>query len=352
MRRDLAACILVIALLTLYIGLRTGDLSPPAPDPADQGPNPLGPEEEWLDALLYMRNNTEENAIVFTWWDYGRWVKDVAGRDVVTRDGLSVAPVNVDMGRFLMSTGADELFSLRKCDRGTPPQCEGEVFIDHHTEGRSRPAYIIVDKGLMVKFYWVSRVGEDCIPQECAVAHFNRTGPECVRPSCGTRFTYLYKLDTGEDQGGQTGIFMNYVPFRQPDGTVTEPMARIDLMVDMSFRFIPVVRLGNLTDDGEFHTDVEGILGNYIFAGNPKVMDVPNRQNATIVPGMVVITKDILLYMEDKARDMLFTRLFFLDGKESDEVELVHTSPGGNVKVFRLVYPEDRTTVADPAQEM
>ena len=42
----------------------------------------------WYDALVYLKDNTEEDAIVMTWWDYGYWILDVAGRRPVVDGGL------------------------------------------------------------------------------------------------------------------------------------------------------------------------------------------------------------------------------------------------------------------------
>jgi asparagine N-glycosylation enzyme membrane subunit Stt3 len=42
----------------------------------------------WYDALVYLRDNTEDDAIVMTWWDYGYWILDVAERRPVADGGL------------------------------------------------------------------------------------------------------------------------------------------------------------------------------------------------------------------------------------------------------------------------
>jgi hypothetical protein len=43
--------------------------------------------EDWQDALIYLRDNTPEGAVIMTWWDYGYWILDLAQRRPVVDNG-------------------------------------------------------------------------------------------------------------------------------------------------------------------------------------------------------------------------------------------------------------------------
>jgi len=43
--------------------------------------------EDWQDALTYLRDNTPEDAVIMTWWDYGYWILDLAQRRPVVDNG-------------------------------------------------------------------------------------------------------------------------------------------------------------------------------------------------------------------------------------------------------------------------
>ena len=42
----------------------------------------------WQDALIYLRDNTSEEAVVMSWWDYGYWILDLAERRPVVDNGF------------------------------------------------------------------------------------------------------------------------------------------------------------------------------------------------------------------------------------------------------------------------
>jgi len=43
---------------------------------------------EWQDALTYLRDNTPEEAVIMSWWDYGYWILDLAERRPVIDGGF------------------------------------------------------------------------------------------------------------------------------------------------------------------------------------------------------------------------------------------------------------------------
>ncbi len=53
------------------------------------GSNPrVAVNEEWQDALAYLRDSTPQDSVVITWWDYGYWILDLGQRSPVTDNGF------------------------------------------------------------------------------------------------------------------------------------------------------------------------------------------------------------------------------------------------------------------------
>lgn len=42
---------------------------------------------DWTEALVWMRENIPENAVVLSWWDYGYWITTISGKKTLTDNG-------------------------------------------------------------------------------------------------------------------------------------------------------------------------------------------------------------------------------------------------------------------------
>jgi len=47
----------------------------------------MAPDNNWQDALIYLRDSTPEEAVIMSWWDYGYWILDLAERRPVVDNG-------------------------------------------------------------------------------------------------------------------------------------------------------------------------------------------------------------------------------------------------------------------------
>jgi dolichyl-diphosphooligosaccharide--protein glycosyltransferase len=47
----------------------------------------IAADNGWCGALAYLKENTPENAVIMTWWDYGYWILDLAERTPVVDNG-------------------------------------------------------------------------------------------------------------------------------------------------------------------------------------------------------------------------------------------------------------------------
>ena len=85
--------------------------------------------DAWYDSLTWIRDNTDEDAIITSWWDYGHWFKAVGERRV-TFDGASQnTPMAHWVGLALKTSDEDEAIGiLRMLD------CSGRVGFETYEE--------------------------------------------------------------------------------------------------------------------------------------------------------------------------------------------------------------------------
>jgi len=70
--------------------------------------------QDWLQALVWMRDNTPENSVVVSWWDYGYWIETMANRTTLA-DGATLNTRQIaQIGRVMMYNQSDSMPILRK----------------------------------------------------------------------------------------------------------------------------------------------------------------------------------------------------------------------------------------------
>ena len=65
----------------------------------------------WLGALLWLRENTNQDAVIISWWDYGYLIQYYANRTTIVDPGNVYEWRNVEVAKFFMSSAEEE--SLR-----------------------------------------------------------------------------------------------------------------------------------------------------------------------------------------------------------------------------------------------
>lgn len=76
----------------------------------------IAANDDWQDGLVYLRDNTPEDAVVMTWWDFGYWVLDMAQRKPVVDGGLygHSRQQDDDIGRAYLSNNASETAEIMR----------------------------------------------------------------------------------------------------------------------------------------------------------------------------------------------------------------------------------------------
>lgn len=284
--------------------------------------------DDWLQGLLYLRYKTPEDSVIFTWWDYGYWIQYVGNRPSVTDGENALGSYNIDMGQMFMKKNAEEFFSYRKA-KTSPRLGNNSRFIEFHTLNYTRPAYIIIDNTLIGKFYWVSHIGDDCLAYEC-----------------GTQFFFLRGYKKIKDQqGNDVIIFVGQIDSQNRDyyGGPAQLQIRISQQ-----GIVPELILFRNGDPDRME---QYIITKYAILGTKTIRKLKLKDKAKGFPGLILIPGNILyeapersyvIYVPEKAIDMLFTRLYFFDGAGvEDFIEKKYDSVNRIVKVFEIKYPEE-----------
>jgi asparagine N-glycosylation enzyme membrane subunit Stt3 len=67
---------------------------------------------EWEAALTYLREGTPEEAVVMSWWDYGYWILDIAGRQPVVDNGRHWEQIDRDIALVYVAEEDSEAIGI------------------------------------------------------------------------------------------------------------------------------------------------------------------------------------------------------------------------------------------------
>lgn len=102
--RGNGAIVLVLIVLTLSPTL-IGAISA-AYQPAAIASDSIGGQQfdDWLQALQWIRDNTPQNSVVASWWDYGYWISVVANRTSVTDNAtINATQIQLTAKAFMLN---------------------------------------------------------------------------------------------------------------------------------------------------------------------------------------------------------------------------------------------------------
>jgi asparagine N-glycosylation enzyme membrane subunit Stt3 len=97
----------------------------------------------WLDATLWMKENTPQNSVIMFWWDYGYYFQAIAERRTVADGGANV-PVNMRLAHMFTSSEEEAMKVI-------------EEFVDY-TEV---PAYMLVSYEEFGKSGAINHIAQD-----------------------------------------------------------------------------------------------------------------------------------------------------------------------------------------------
>jgi len=69
-------------------------------------------DSDWQAALLYLRDNTSEGAVIMSWWDQGYWIRDLTDRQPVVDNGLHWDEADHDVAVAYVTTESSEVVRI------------------------------------------------------------------------------------------------------------------------------------------------------------------------------------------------------------------------------------------------
>jgi dolichyl-phosphooligosaccharide-protein glycotransferase len=153
---------IVAALLLLIVFNPAAAYSPLKTADAVSNQQAPGMNDAWWSAMTVLREQTPQDTIVTSWWDYGHWFRNIGNRSV-TFDGGSQNPAQGHwVGKILLTNNEDEAIGiLRMLDCGA-----NTAYFTAHKHLDVVPAKALIDELVVLdRAQAQRRLGRTSIPQ-------------------------------------------------------------------------------------------------------------------------------------------------------------------------------------------
>jgi len=80
------------------------------------GGTSLPASNDWLESLEWIKNNTPENSVILSWWDYGYWIQTLSERASIADNSTTYTSIIQDIARIFLSNPDDSSNMLQKID--------------------------------------------------------------------------------------------------------------------------------------------------------------------------------------------------------------------------------------------
>lgn len=273
--------------------------------------------QNWYDAMDWLVKNADKDSMITTWWDPGHILAGYSyykGKPLrVHADGAHCGdcfPYNHDvrirdMGRIFSTSNETEAIEiLKKYKELSKEQCdEAKKMFPQIPEEACKPVsdfYIIASSDLIGKYYWLS---------------------------CFGSFDYnLWEKSNGQEWKCNGKNFIQ-LPFSSQDQYGNLVYGGI---LTLTVKDDKVVAVINVPQQGIRNALVKEIV--YYQQGQ----EIRYRNETYEIDGMVWVDPSfsMVIFMDPEIRDSIFTKMFFFNGKDLKNFELVYSNP--EVKIFKV----------------
>ncbi len=154
--------------------------------------------DAWFETLTAIKNNSSENAIITSWWDFGHWFKAIAERPVTFDGGSQNSPMAHWVGKLLLTNNESLAIGiLRMLDCGSNQAFEilNDYNKDTLTTIKQLNKILTMDKDQARQF-----LAEQGVPEAIIEKVLNKT--HCKPPEAF--------LITSEDMVGKAGVWGHF----------------------------------------------------------------------------------------------------------------------------------------------
>ncbi len=257
--------------------------------------NSIGPslDDAWYEALIWLRDNTPEDAVILEWWDFGWWFHYIGKKITLVDGGYHPRKPTQDIAQFFTRPLSDRSLNFLK-----------KYEID----------YVMVSPDLIPKFGAMSKIANwgkkiDVLPVFRLSGQYQQ----------GNKVLLEYKL-------GDQSILVAY-------STVTA---------------------GNVTGMGNVTAMIKSNQGQVYIRDIGVGNRVIRSKKENTVPGMVYLAGNAVIFIPEPVEECVFVRLYLFDGAGlEDYFEKVYDKMG--MKIYRVRYenfPEHITGEYVDAQDL
>lgn len=279
--------------------------------------------ENWLEAMEWIKENTDENSMIATWWDYGHLISYYGRTNHA--DGAHCPEYECqiydhndriqDMGKILTTNNETEAKDiLLKYKALSEEQCDDvkNTFKEKFNEkycNKISDIYLLVSNDLVYKYIWLeyfagnSYVLSDNNPGKC------NTPEENMYVDC----FWFYQFES------QTNNSFTYSMSDSRDGN------KFTLLLEED-NIYPFYMNEKIVENMVIYINGQGNIFSY---GNETAIEK--------MPGLLWVQPDFsgAIYMPKRVSESIFVRSYFFNGDKMKDFEIVYAN--SEVKVLKLL---------------
>ncbi len=258
-------------------------------------------DDNWWNALNWIRNNTPECAVIATYWDPGHFITGIAQRPVVfdgaTQNTKLIETIN---GTRIVRSRIQDIATVLY----TSNETEALNILKYYKMPNCSSMYFIASSDLIGKSHWW--------------VYFSTWSPKTHSGDKNPMDNYYYAPLTAKK------------PMMNGNGT-EYIYGNLFMVVTDGVHATPYLIQGN----GQYVSKMSEIV--YFYNNTPLMFRFDNAS----FDGMLYVTPGMryAFYIPKKLENSLFTRMYFFNGYGLKHFKLVKNF-GGEVKLFKVVFNE------------